>query len=53
MDSPSGLRIMCERLSESSEYRSLCSDPVHWIPAFAGMTYRGSTRPKADFQTAS
>ena len=25
----------------------------HWIPAKAGMTYRGSTRSKAGFQTAS
>ena len=42
-----------QKRSENSEYRPLCSGPAHWIPAFAGMTYRGSTRPKAGFQTAS
>ena len=30
-----------------------CIQAPHWIPAFAGMTYRGSTRPKAGVQTAS
>ena len=45
--------INSQRLSENSEYRSLYAGPAHWIPAFAGMTYRGSTRPKAGFQTAS
>ena len=53
MDSLSGLRIMCERLPENLSCRLLSSGPAHWIPAFAGMTYRGSTRPKADFQRAS
>ena len=46
-----------EKPSENSEYRPLSSASPHWIPAFAGMTgyglYRGSTRPKAGFQTAS
>ena len=43
-----------EKRSENSEYRPLSSGP-HWIPTFAGMTeyclYRGSTRPKASFQS--
>ena len=46
-----------KKRSEDSEYRPLCSGPAHWIPACAGMTgyglHRGSTRPKAGFQTAS
>ena len=46
-----------QKRSENAEYRPLCSGPAHWIPACAGMTgygpYRGSTRPKASFQTAS
>ena len=53
----SALNETFEKLSESSEYRPLCSGPAHWIPACAGMTgyglHRGSTRPKAGFQTAS
>ena len=39
-----------QKLCGNSEYRPLYAGSAHWIPACAGMTYRGSTRPKAGFQ---
>ena len=38
--------------SENAEYRPLCSDPAHWIPACAGMTEYGLLFPSVMLSAA-